>query len=162
MNLVWQHHSWLLSVIRYTPRYQFNVTYLLFLCLCTAQSFVNTSYTSLIRIHQRDRSWCGTWCWRRQLSHLLHCCQCIYLSSILFHCWRPTHLSSTLRKHLIRALARTDCGLIATSKEGGMAFKICMEPIWARRILHCQILCLYQYRCILYLVSSIFYNVSSS
>ena len=48
------------------------------------------------------------------------------------------------------------------AKEWGTTVKVCMEPLWARRILDCQIFCLYWYRCILYLVSSIFYTVSSS
>ena len=56
MNLVGQCHSQFLSVINYTLRYQFNVTYLFLLCCCAGRSSLSTSHSSFIRIHQRDRS----------------------------------------------------------------------------------------------------------
>ena len=60
-----------------------------------------------------------------------------------------------------RSWGRTISGANRTSQEGGMVFKACIEPIQGKRISHCQIFCLYWYRCILYLVSSIFHIVSS-
>ena len=52
--------------------------------------------------------------------------------------------------------------LMELVKEGGTVFKVHMEPVCTNRNSHCLIFCLYQYRCILYLVSSMSCTVSSS
>ena len=125
--VIWPHWWWRMDFTRYcssqclsvtyhTPRYRFNVTYLLLLCCCTGSSSLSASCTNIIRIHQRENSWCGTQHWWKQLSYPLHCCQCTSFSSILFGCWELTHLSNTLRRYLIRTQERIKSGLYGASQ----------------------------------------------
>ena len=84
----------------------------------------------------------------------------------LFAVLVPVHL---LKHHPVwlhltsRAWGMTNSGLNRTSpKEEGWFSRLVQNQYWPGGISDCHTFHLYQYRCILYLVSSIFHTVSSS